>query len=114
MDQIIAEARRREKTYREQALKMYHGYVRDAGANSQARDFVSSQSITRITTTITIRLTVATGNCCVSTVTTMSTRGIWMRNGMIKRCRETSKSHPLPPSTFKAFAGLEALLKNKK
>ena len=44
-DQIIAEARRererREKTYRERALKIFPWICAGAGVNSQAKDFVS-------------------------------------------------------------------------
>ena len=51
------------------------GSVRGAGANLAARSFASLRSITGTITTTTIRPMGATGNCCVSTVTTTSTRG---------------------------------------
>ena len=74
------------------------GSVRGVGANSQARNFVNLRSITGITTMIIIPLTAVTGSCCVSTVTTMNTLGIWMNNGMIRRRLATSKSRLLPTS----------------
>ena len=71
------------------------GSVRGAGVNSQAKDFVNSRSITGTTTTKTIRLTAVTGSCYASTVMTMSTRGIWMRNSIMRRRLVASKSRLL-------------------
>jgi len=68
------------------------GFVRGAGENFKVRNFVNSPSITRTTTTITIRLTAVIGNYYVFTVTTMSTRDIWTRNGMTRKRRVASKN----------------------
>jgi hypothetical protein len=74
--------------------KYFRGSVRDAVANFQAGEFENSRFIIRITTTITIHRTAATGSCCASTVTMMSILGIRLRNGMTKRRRPLGKSEP--------------------
>jgi len=75
--------------------KCFRKYVQSAGVNSLAGEFGSSRFIIRITTTITIHLTAATGSCCVFTVTTMSTRDMRWPKRMARQHRTTSGSHPL-------------------
>ena len=72
------------------------GSVRDAGANFQAKDFVNSRSITRITTTTTIRPTEAIGNCYVSIATKMSIHDMKMQSGMARRLMVVSRNRLLP------------------
>jgi len=71
--------------------RFFRGSVPGAGENSRGERFENSRSITRITITTTIRLTAATGSCCVSTVTKTSTPGIRWRNGMAVRPLATSR-----------------------
>lgn len=76
-------------------LRCILGFVESAGVNFQAKDFVNSRFITRITTTITTRPMEVIGNSCASIVMIMNTRGIWSRNGMTEIHRKMSRHRPL-------------------
>ena len=65
--------------------RFFRGSVPGADENFRGEKFESSRFTTKITTTTTIRLTAATGSCCVSTATKTSTPGIRWRNGMAER-----------------------------
>ena len=111
MDQIIAEARRREKTYREQALKMYPWICARCG-----REFTGKRI-----RELTVHHKDHNHDNNPPDGSNWELLCLYCHDNEHQRYLDEEwhdKALPgdeqEPPSTFKAFAGLDALLKNKK
>ena len=99
-EQVIAEAQRYrdqwEKTYRAQALKMYPWICGRCGREFSGKKLRELTVHHRDHNHDNNPPDGATGSCCVSTVTTMSTRGIRWLTPMARRRRVKSASRLLP------------------
>ena len=111
MDQIIAEARRREKTYREQALKMYPWICARCG-----REFTGKRL-----RELTVHHKDHDHDNNPPDGSNWELLCLYCHDNEHQRYLDEEwhdealpGDEQEPPSTFKAFAGLDALLKNKK